>query len=511
MRSMKTMISDIRRILAAVFAAAAISCLGSCSWLDIQPADTMGEDDLFETGAGYRNALNGIYLKLASTSLYGRELTYGMTEALAHTHEWSMAYKNNLDYQDVASYNYTTNGVKNIISGIWSTAYNTIANCNNLIDKISVEAGDKFAEGETERDLIHGEALAARAFCHFLIMSYFAPAPALYKADEEGKFPVYLPYYSTFSKEIGEYMDIPSFTERIVEDLKAARELVGKYDLQDNLHTYRLMPKYRFTGKTYSSSYPQPSDIFFAFRGYRLNYYAITAILARVYDYAGDYQNAVAEARTVIDATSPGGKLFSFTSNEDAHKDYKLSSDLIFGLSKTTLIDDYGRFRSSGTTLQLNSMYAGIISSSTSDYRWNTLVQKNTEGNSVCARYTVPSMSGDMTSATQDILPVIRLSEMYYILAEKAADDALYARAADYIEEVQVGRSAPENQLSGKISDDYTFKKEFLADVRLEFIEEGRIFLYCKKLDVAPNFWDSADSFRESWWYFPIPENETIF
>ena len=74
-----------------------------------------------------------------------------------------------------------------------------------------------------------------------------------------------------------------------------------------------------------------------------------------------------------------------------------------------------------------------------------------------------------------------------------------------------MGRSAPENQLSGKISDDYTFKKEFLADVRLEFIEEGRIFLYCKKLDVAPNSWDSADSFRESWWYFPIPENETIF
>ena len=89
----------------------------SCKWLDIQPADTMGENDLFSKGDGYRTALNGIYLKLSSTSLYGRELSYGMTEALAHTHEWNSAYKNNLDYKDVASYTYTTNGVKSIISG----------------------------------------------------------------------------------------------------------------------------------------------------------------------------------------------------------------------------------------------------------------------------------------------------------------------------------------------------------------------------------------------------------
>ena len=42
-------------------------------------------------------------------------------------------------------------------------------------------------------------------------------------------------------------------------------------------------------------------------------------------------------------------------------------------------------------------------------------------------------------------------------------------------------------------------------------VEEGQIFLYCKKLNVAPNAWDTSDSFRETWWYFPMPENETIF
>ena len=483
----------------------------SCKWLDIQPADTMGENDLFSKGDGYRTALNGIYLKLSSTSLYGRELSYGMTEALAHTHEWNSAYKNNLDYKDVASYTYTTNGVKSIISGIWSTAYNAIANCNNILDKIGNEPAGKFKGGEAERNLIQGEALAIRAFCHYLILVYFAPTPDLYKPDEEGKLPVALPYYDKFSKDIADYLEIPAFIDRIIADYIAAQELVAGYDLADNLNQYRLTTKYRFSGKTYSSAYPQTDDIFFAFRGYRMNYYAITALLARVYNYAGNHEEAARAARIVIDATSPGGKLFTFTSTEDAQADYKLSSDLIFGVSKSTLIDDYNRFRSTGTTLQLNTMYSMLISSSTSDYRWSTLVKKNTAGNNVCARYTTPSMSRDLTTATQDIIPVIRLSEMYYILAEKAADDALWDRAADYIETVQVGRSAPENQLAGKIGNTETFRSELLNDVRLEFVEEGQIFLYCKKLNVAPNAWDTSDSFRETWWYFPMPENETIF
>ena len=350
----------------------------SCKWLDIQPADTMGENDLFSKGDGYRTALNGIYLKLSSTSLYGRELSYGMTEALAHTHEWNSAYKNNLDYKDVASYTYTTNGVKSIISGIWSTAYNAIANCNNILDKIGNEPAGKFKGGEAERNLIQGEALAIRAFCHYLILVYFAPTPDLYKPDEEGKLPVALPYYDKFSKDIADYLEIPAFIDRIIADYIAAQELVAGYDLADNLNQYRLTTKYRFSGKTYSSAYPQTDDIFFAFRGYRMNYYAITALLARVYNYAGNHEEAARAARIVIDATSPGGKLFTFTSTEDAQADYKLSSDLIFGVSKSTLIDDYNRFRSTGTTLQLNTMYSMLISSSTSDYRWSTLVKKNT-------------------------------------------------------------------------------------------------------------------------------------
>ena len=55
-------------------------------------------------------------------------------------------------------------------------------------------------------------------------------------------------------------------------------------------------------------------DVFFAFRGYRMNYYAITAILARVYFWNGEYELAYNEAKEVLDATydDDGQKCFSF-------------------------------------------------------------------------------------------------------------------------------------------------------------------------------------------------------
>lgn len=484
----------------------ALLALVSCNkWLDIQPANTINEDDLFNTGDGYRIALNGIYLKLASSSLYGRELTYGMTEALAHTHEPELAYKNNLVYKDMSNYEYTSDAAKGIISGIWSEAYNIIANCNNLIDHIQKEGTAKFAQGEKERSLIYGEALAVRAMCHFIILQYFAPAPKLNVPDENGKYDFYLPYYDTFSKEIADYLDIPAFITKIQEDFIAARELVRVYDLADDLNVYRLTSKYRFTGATSNSAYPQPDDIFFAFRGYRMNYYAITAFLAKVYDYNGQYSEAKKEAMEVIDAKAGAEKIFYITPFEDAPKDYKLSNDLLFGLSSSTLTDDYARFRNAGTTLQLNSAYSTIISPSTTDYRWITLVGDNGDGNKVCKRY-----SGEGQS-TNDILPVIRLSEMFYIVAEYyAAYAGMFNESRQFIETVQIGRGAPENQLAGRITDMESFGEELLKEVRVEFIEEGKIFYYCKKFNIKPDAWDKGSSsvFQPSNWYFALPDNE---
>ena len=65
-----------------------VSCLAaisfsSCSdWLDVRPADEIKEEYLFETGNGYRTALNGIYRKLATFDLYGSNLSWAQVETV---------------------------------------------------------------------------------------------------------------------------------------------------------------------------------------------------------------------------------------------------------------------------------------------------------------------------------------------------------------------------------------------------------------------------------------------
>ena len=59
----------ISHILIALTGMLAVSCN---AWLDVTPENAIADDDLFSTGFGYRNALNGIYTNLASDELYGK-------------------------------------------------------------------------------------------------------------------------------------------------------------------------------------------------------------------------------------------------------------------------------------------------------------------------------------------------------------------------------------------------------------------------------------------------------
>ena len=62
--------------------------LASCdSWLDVTPEDEIEEKDLFSSGEGFRNALNGIYKSLSESDLYGKELTWGLLDAMAQCYD----------------------------------------------------------------------------------------------------------------------------------------------------------------------------------------------------------------------------------------------------------------------------------------------------------------------------------------------------------------------------------------------------------------------------------------
>lgn len=261
-------------IISTIFILALTSCN---SWLDVTPQDTVDEDVLFSTGDGYRNVLNGVYKQMATPSMYGKELSWGMLDVMGQLYH-QRAFSSGVEYRAVASYKYTDKSVKPLIQDIWSLAYNSIANCNSILAKIDGTDSTLFRSGNNEKMLIKGEALALRAFLHFDILRLFAPAPDL--QDQK----TYIPYFKTYPSTFEPDRSIKEVLEFVVNDLEAARSLVAPHDTI----AWRIMLRndYRINYEETNPSLNQ--DLFFKSRGHRMNYLAVCALLARVYNYMGD-------------------------------------------------------------------------------------------------------------------------------------------------------------------------------------------------------------------------------
>lgn len=274
----------------------------SCSdWLDVAPSNQVNGDKLFEVGDGYRNALNGIYLNLGTSSMYGRTMSWGFMDAIAQYYQTDNNFiPKNSAYYKSAKFQFDDSDVKTFISNIWSIGYNNIANCNNLILNVSEASSSIFKEGEFEKNMIWGEALALRAFIHFDLLRLFAPAIS----KDDGKS--YIPYVEVYPTIVPPYESSKEILSKIIRDLKAAKEMLAKCDITDE-HKIWMSTGYRMLASSILSSDIASSDVFFAYRGYRMNYYAIVAALARVYYWEGEYELAYKEAKEVVEATYPYG------------------------------------------------------------------------------------------------------------------------------------------------------------------------------------------------------------
>ena len=66
--------------------------MSACNgWLDVKPEDEIDENDLFETGIGYRHALNGVYFALGDINLYGKHLSWGIVDAMGQCYTYANA------------------------------------------------------------------------------------------------------------------------------------------------------------------------------------------------------------------------------------------------------------------------------------------------------------------------------------------------------------------------------------------------------------------------------------
>ena len=267
--------------------------LAACSdWLNVSPDDQVNEETLFTDGDGYRNALNGIYKDLADFALYGRELTWGMNEVLGQTYHLNYIPSDHAYYYMTWSM-YDNDKVEAILSSLWEQAYNAIANCNNLISHIAHADATLFSGKDMELNMIYGEALALRAFIHLDLLRLFAPAPVV--ADQKK----YIPYMEDYGTLFGDRESVKDCMNKIIRDLKQAKKLLSEVDI---IPENRIWSKtyYRIEGGRGVVDDNLPRDIFYMYRGYRMNYWATTAILARAYMYDGQQALAREQAQEVI-------------------------------------------------------------------------------------------------------------------------------------------------------------------------------------------------------------------
>ena len=472
--------NNMKKVYAMILLTASLFTTSCSDWLDVAPSNQVNGDKLFEVGDGYRNALNGIYLNLGTSSMYGKSISWGFMDVIAQYYQSGSSYmKSTSSYYKAANYKFDDSDVKSIISSIWSVGYNNIANCNNLIANVSEASPSVFAEDELEKNMIWGEALGLRALIHFDMLRMFAPS----MLKDDGK--AYIPYVDVYPTIVPSYENNKEILRKIVNDLKAAKDLLAKCDaIKENNHW--MSTENRMLAVNSGTSGELAKDVFFAYRGYRMNYYAVTAMLARVYCWAGEYGNAYKEAKEVVDATYSTGSTstascFNFSNSLTTNrKDY---NSIIMTFFKSTCYEDYLPYMTKGNDVVLVVNTTNLFGDEAGADDRNLDLFGDWDGGDI--KYSFKYDIKEGTSGT-DMIPAIRLSEMYYIMGEYFAYKDEFSKAGEMLDKVRYARGISTTNLASSIGSLEVFHTHLIKEMRREFVGEGQMFFQYKRLDQKP-------------------------
>jgi len=465
------------------FIICSVLVLCSCSgWLDVEPKTNIDEKDLFDKEQGFKEALTGIYIAMCSNNLYGRELTYGFMDVIAQRYE--NAQNQNANYSDASVwYTYPSTKTQAYTDVFWTEAYNIIANLNNLLSNIEKNGAVITTEGY--HDIIKGEALGLRGFLYFDLLRMFGP---IYKDNPQSPS---IPYRTEFNRDVAKLLPASEVVEKILAELLDAEKLLENDPMNISFST-------------------SVSDTdFLSNRFNRMNKYAVKAELARVYLYKGDKANAGLKAREVINATKTdsGEKLFSLST--DNAKDKLGSTELIFALNMDSetfpdqvadelAVTSWSYYSVSMT--KLNNIF-DIAVDGTNDMRYKEGCgfSVSTDG-AVTLKYSQENLPSPVLECT---MPLIRLPEMYYILAECESN---LTDAAASLSTVRSSRGIDEITISSEDDRIKQLEKEY----RKEFYAEGQLWHFYKRLGYETFLGCPVEKMTESNYRFPVPDDETI-
>ena len=439
-------------------------CTGCDRFLDVQPKDQYTEKQLLATRGGYYTAMNGLYNNLTSNSLYGKNLSYELIDVISKRYAplAKSTYLTSLN-----SWGYAEENVSKALESTWATAYTTILNCNVILENLATQQG---ILSPAETNLMKGELLALRAFLHFDMLRLFGP---IYKEDPSA---LSIPY-----NESVKIMNLPLLSadsivhNKIMRDLDEAEKLLAKDP---------VIPE-----GPMASALEDENEVYLRYRQLRMNYYAVLALKARVYLYAGEKDKALQAAykllkdKTVSEWFPPVDPNKLLANNVDP--DRVFSTEVLMGIYMKKRGDIYtysfDAENAGNNFLQpRNSFVDGnLFAGETQDYRyqsqWAQATSIGVTGH-IFTKYKA-IQDGDAKLFYSSFMPLIRLSEMYYIAAEcepKVSD------GNSWLNQIRTLRGLPEITI--------TDENELMSKLRIEYLREfwgeGQIFFMYKRLFV---------------------------
>lgn len=430
-------------------------------FLEVTPKDMQTEGQLYATRGGFFSAVNGIYNDLGSSTLYGNNLSYGLIDVIGKRY---LPNASNTYLTALAGWDFANAEVEASLTGIWAAAYENIYACNVLIANVDKQEG---VLSDADAKLIKGEMLALRAFLHFDMLRLFGP---IYYKDPEATA---IPYNASEKVSLLEILPAKEVARRVLADLAQAEQLLSADPVIAQ-------------GPLTAPDTEKGDDTYLSYRQLRMNYYAVKALQARVHLYIEDKPAALAAAKALLNDPRVAehfpfvdpAKLLANNSNPDR----VFSTEVLMGLynDKMANLHDFTFNPSNAGSALLKprenfiDLSYGVFAEETEDYRFQTQWEISTAvgvSGHVFKKFR-PITDPDKKYFWGRFMPLIRLSEMYYIAAEcePNPEDGL-----QWLKTIRAKRGVTREITAAALEN--TLMQEYYR----EFVGEGQIFYMLKR------------------------------
>ena len=475
----------MKKVLYITHLIVALFAMTSCEdFLNITPEGQAKRDELLLTTEGLEEAMYGVYAQLRSTTLYGQELHFHTLEIMAH----NMHCDGHTTLTALGNFEYDNTNVKSVFESIWTAMYKNISNANSVLNSPLIVDAEEFPY-----TIYKGEALGLRAFMHFDLVRLFA-AQYTVNPTADG-----IPYATEFSLKTPEFESLQKNYEHILADLLEAERLLDNEEKYEGESSYMLDRQIHF------------------------NKYAVKATLARVYLTMGDMENAAKYAKEVIDAQKYYLKEMTEVRNDLAGILSK--KECIFGVYYAGFFTQvYEKLYKTTTrySLNLRQGFDEIYNRDHvgNDYRLSSYFITNHDQVYRLSKLTdIYELDNNAASRPTDLIlgiNMIRIPEMYYIMAEALLEkDA--AAALAYYNEVRTHRGLEPlttevvDENTGNLVDRPLTLQHINEERYKEYFGEGQLFFNMKRLNQDIVSHDNVTTYKaneKNIYVVPIPDIE---